>query len=167
MIGGAGMTFHAQLVRAGVVLHCMDQLLFLLPHPGGYSSLTFTGLLFQCVPDERRRSAGRHLLEAFPPAPGERQRKGELVHSLRDKPPLNFIARGKSFRLRRSFSRGPPSPRGPLLLFLFWTVHGPFSRFLLEEKEKMGGAKHQPSSWLKSLPPTLEARQPFMERRIL
>ena len=26
------------------------------------------------------------------------------------------------------------------LLFLFWTVHGPFSRFLLEEKEKMGGA---------------------------
>ena len=33
-----------------------------------------------------------------------------------------------------------PVPRGPLLLFLFWTVHGPFSRFLLEEKEKMGGA---------------------------
>jgi hypothetical protein len=24
-------------------------------------------------------------------------------------------------------------------------VHGPFSRFLLEEKEKMGGALHQPS----------------------
>ena len=35
-----------------------------------------------------------------------------------------------------------------LLLFLFWTVHGPFSLFLLEEKEKMGGAKNQPSSWL-------------------
>ena len=54
-----------------------------------------------------------------------------------------------------------------------WTVHGPFvsglraaalrrlasdtrlraqSLFLLEEKEKMGGAKHQPSSWLKSPP---------------
>jgi hypothetical protein len=31
-------------------------------------------------------------------------------------------------------------------------VHGPFSHFLLEEKEKMGGALHQPSSWLKSLP---------------
>ena len=40
-------------------------------------------------------------------------------------------------------------PRRPrILLFLFWTVHGPFSLFLLEEKEKMGGAKNQPSSWL-------------------
>ena len=25
-------------------------------------------------------------------------------------------------------------------LFLFWTVHGPFSLFLRPEKEKMGGA---------------------------
>ena len=40
------------------------------------------------------------------------------------------------------------APVSPLLLLLFWTVHGPFSRFLLEEKEKMGGALHQPSSWL-------------------
>ena len=47
-------------------LHCMDQLLFLLPHPGGCSGTAFTGLLFPCVPDERRRSAGRHFLEAFP-----------------------------------------------------------------------------------------------------
>ena len=28
MNGGAGMTSHAQLVCAGVVLHCMDPLLF-------------------------------------------------------------------------------------------------------------------------------------------
>ena len=48
--------------------------------------------------------------------------------------------------------RGKNRPEGPILLFLFWTVHGPFSLFLLEEKEKMGGAKDQPSSWLKSLP---------------
>ena len=43
-----------------------------------------------------------------------------------------------------------PRPRvvPRILLFLFWTVHGPFSRFLLEEKEKMGGALHQPSIWL-------------------
>ena len=28
----------------------------------------------------------------------------------------------------------------PRRLFLFWTVHGPFSLFLRPEKEKMGGA---------------------------
>ncbi|WP_207636916.1 hypothetical protein [Oscillibacter sp. 1-3] len=28
----------------------------------------------------------------------------------------------------------------PQRLFLFWTVHGPFSLFLRAEKEKMGGA---------------------------
>ena len=39
----------------------------------------------------------------------------------------------------------PTSPRRGVLLFLFWTVHGPFSLFLLEEKEKMGGAMNQPS----------------------
>ena len=33
------------------------------------------------------------------------------------------------------------APRRGVLLFLFWTVHGPFSFFLLEEKEKMGGCK--------------------------
>ena len=45
----------------------------------------------------------------------------------------------------------PRPPAGAVLPFLFWTVHGPFSRFLLEEKEKMGGALHQPS--LVSNPP--------------
>ena len=44
----------------------MDQLLFLLPHPGGCGRIASTGLLFRCVPDERQRSAGRHLLEASP-----------------------------------------------------------------------------------------------------
>ena len=52
-------------------------------------------------------------------------------------------------------SAAPPY-RLPLLLFLFWTVHGPFSRFLLEEKEKMGGAMDQPS--LVSNPPPPEGR---------
>jgi len=47
----------------------------------------------------------------------------------------------------------PPHPRRAPVprekrLFLFWTVHGPFSLFLREEKEKMGGVKDQPSSWL-------------------
>ena len=44
-------------------------------------------------------------------------------------------------------------PQGPKSLFLFWTVHGPFSLFLRSEKEKMGGAMNQPSSWLNSTPP--------------
>ena len=44
----------------------MDQLLFLLPHPGGCGRIASTGLLFRCVPDERQRSTGRHLLEASP-----------------------------------------------------------------------------------------------------
>ena len=57
----------------------------------------------------------------------------------------------KSFLASASHSGAPPS-FASLLLFLFWTVHGPFSRFLLEEKEKMGGAKDQPSSWLKFPP---------------
>ena len=65
-------------------------------------------------------------------------------------PPSDYAA-GKSFLSPASHSGAPPY-RSPLLLFLFWTVHGPFSLFLLEEKEKMGGAKDQPSSWLKSSP---------------
>ena len=52
--------------------------------------------------------------------------------------------------VRRSHSgsadhSGAPPSFASLLLLLFWTVHGPFSRFLLEENEKMGGALHQPS----------------------
>ena len=100
------------------------------------------------------RRAVPEKADTYPLPPDERQRKEELVHSSRDKPPLNPIARGKSFRLRRSFSRAPVVSR--ILLFLFWTVHGPFSRFLLEEKEKMGGALHQPS--LVANPPPPEGR---------
>ena len=51
----------------------------------------------------------------------------------------------------------PRPPAGTILLFLFWTVHGPFSRFLLEEKEKMGGAMNQPS--LVSIPPRPKGRK--------
>ena len=78
MTGGAGMTSHAQLVRAGVVLHWMDQLLFLLPHPGGSVGTAFTGLLFQCVPDAGRRFAGPHPLEASPLRQGSGSEKRSL-----------------------------------------------------------------------------------------
>ena len=49
----------------------------------------------------------------------------------------------------------PRPPAGAVLPFLFWTVHGPFSLFLLEGKEKMGGAMNQPS--LVSNPPARRA----------
>ena len=53
----------------------------------------------------------RKKADIHPLPPDERQRKEELVHSSRNKPPLNPIARGKSFRLRRSFSRAPSLSR--------------------------------------------------------
>ena len=51
----------------------------------------------------------RKKADIHPLPPDERQRKEELVHSSRNKPPLNPIARGKSFWLRHSFSRAPVS----------------------------------------------------------
>ncbi len=55
--------------------------------------------------------------------------------------------------LQTAFNQSETLPQAPKSLFLFWTVHGPFSLFLRSEKEKMGGASAQPSSWLKSPPP--------------
>ena len=81
----------------------------------------------------------------------QRQRKEELVHSITSKTPRSTRLRVGSHSGSADHSAAP-SYRPPFLLFLFWTVHGPFSRFLLEEKEKMGGAKNQPSSWLNSSP---------------
>ena len=75
-----------------------------------------------------------------------RQQKEELVHAVKNHPRANQLRVG-SHSGSADHSAAPPR-RPPLLLFLFWTVHGPFSFFLLEEKEKMGGAKDQPSSWL-------------------
>ena len=62
---------------------------------------------------------------------------------------------------------GEFGPRGqipPQRLFLFWTVHGPFSLFLRAEKEKMGGASAQPSSWQKSPRPQGRAKPPPLEK---
>ena len=53
-----------------------------------------------------------------------------------------------------TFNRSKKLPQPPKSLFLFWTVHGPFSLFLRSEKEKTGGALDQPSSWLKSSRPS-------------
>ena len=90
--------------------------------------------------------------------PGQRQRKEEYAKSKTTSPRLT-TPREKSFLSPASHS-GAPRIAAPVLLFLFWTVHGPFSLFLLEEKEKMGGAKHQPSSWLKSPRPQGRVQAP-------
>ena len=88
----------------------------------------------------------RKKADIHPLPPDERQRKEELVHSVKNTPRANQLRVG-SHSGSADHSAAPP-PHPPLLLFLFWTVHGPFSLFLLEEKEKMGGAMNQPSSWL-------------------
>ena len=63
---------------------------------------------------------------------GVRQQKEELVHSVKNNP-RSISLRVGSHSGSAVHSAAPPS-RPPLLLFLFWTVHGPFARFLLEEK---------------------------------
>ena len=88
-------------------------------------------------PDQRSRP---HRI-----APGQRQRKEEKVDSTPAKPPP-APSRGQGHAyLKASPQARPPSPVSKRL-FLFWTVHGPFSLFLRTEKEKMGGAKDQLSS---------------------
>ena len=137
----------------------MDQLLFLLPHPGGCGRIASTGLLFRCVPDERQRSAGRHLLKASPLRQVSGSEKRRM--SIRQPPnprPHHAAGRRHAYPEEAPPARPPPSPvpRRAILPFLFWTVHGPFSLFLLEGKEKMGGAMNQPSSWLN--PPRPQGR---------
>ena len=109
---------------------------------------------------------------------GVRQQKEKLVHSARNKTPACTTPRSEDFRTKPP--EPLPRPRKPRpLVFLFWTVHGPFvsglraaasrrlasdtrlraqSRFLLEEKEKMGGAMDQPSPV--SNPPRPSGRAP-------
>jgi len=55
----------------------------------------------------------------------QRQRKEKQIKSVMD---FSFAFR-QSEGFHQSYQR----------LFLFWTVHGPFSLFLRGEKEKMGG----------------------------
>jgi hypothetical protein len=68
-----------------------------------------------------------------------RQQKEELFHSVKNHPRANQLREG-SHSGSADHSAAVPRRFPRVLLFLFWTVHGPFSRFLLEEKEKMGGA---------------------------
>ena len=77
-----------------------------------------------------------------PATTGMRQQKEELVHSSRDKPPLNLIARGKSFRLRRSFSRAPVA--SPVTSFSLLDRARPVFSFSSGRKT---GAPARPAAW--------------------
>ena len=86
------------------------------------------------------------------------------VHASTAKTPARTTPRAETCVKNGGTPCAPPvlrPPAGAILLFLFWTVHGPFSLFLLEEKEKMGGAMNQPSSWLKSSPPEGRVQSPL------
>ena len=85
------------------------------------------------------RKADPEKADTYPLPPDERQRKEELVHSSRDKPPLNLIARGKSFRLRRSFSRAPVS--FPVPSFSLLDRARPVFSFSSGRKRENGGCK--------------------------
>ena len=74
-----------------------------------------------------------------PATTGMRQQKEELVHSSRDKPPLNLIARGKSFRLRRSFSRAPAA--SPVTSFSLLDRARPVFSFSSGKKKRKWGVQ--------------------------
>jgi hypothetical protein len=74
---------------------------------------------------------------------GVRQQKEELVHSVKSSPRTNQLRVG-SHSGSAVHSAAVPRRFPRILLFLFWTVHGPFPRFLLEEKT---GAPARPAAW--------------------
>ncbi len=123
---------------------------------GGCSSLNGQAPLFAAAPRCSRKSCVYRALKNSAPKeeglplkngrpsihfrpPGQRQRKEELVHSSRDKPPLNLIARGKSFRLRRSFSRAPVA--SPRTSFSLLDRARPVFSFSSGRKRENGGCK--------------------------
>ncbi len=107
---------------------------------------------------QRRTQGGGLYRSVYRSISGSGKRRMGL--STTTKTPAKATPRAGDLRTRRKYLLRVPSspvPRRALLLFLFWTVHGPFSLFLLEEKEKMGGAMNQPS--LVSNPPRPKGEQ--------
>ena len=110
---------------------------------------------------ERRQS--RKKADTYPLPPGERQRKEEGVHSVTSKP-LPVPRRGQKTCVKNG---GTPCaspvfrpPAGALLLFLFWTVHGPFSLFLLARKRENGGCIAPAIAGIQSPPPARASKIP-------
>ena len=138
MIGGAGMTSLAQSDSAGVC-----------PSTNGPAPLSAAAPLEQGESLQKMAASGASPLirHALKEKSGKRvsggttrvrQQKEELVHSVKNNPRANQLCVGSHSGSAVHSAAPRRFPR--ILLFLFWTVHGPFSRFLLEEKEKMGGA---------------------------
>ncbi len=130
------MTTLAQLVRTGVALPCMDQLLFLLPHPGGSASSPFTDLLFQCVPGRRRRFAGRYALEDICPrqGSGSGKRSWSIRHGTN---PRSTQLREGSHSGSADHSAAPPyRPRS--FFFSFGPCTARFLVFFWKKKRKWG-----------------------------
>ena len=75
-------------------------------------------------------------------------------------PPSNYAAREVIPVFIQSFRRAPVS-HPPYFFFSFGPCTARFLFFFWQEKEKMGGAKHQPSSWLKSPPPARASTSPY------
>ena len=69
---------------------------------------------------------------------GQRQRKEKYAKSMTTSPRCTAPRGSHSGSADHS---GAPPYRSPPLLLLLWPVHGPFSRVLREEKEKMGGQR--------------------------
>ena len=139
MNGGARMTSHAQLVRTGVALHRMDQLLFLLPHPGGSAGAASTGLLFQCVPSERRRFAGRYALDTIRPRQGSGSGKRSLSIR-RGTNPRSISLRVGSHSGSADHSAAPPS-LPPYPSFSLLDRARPVFSFSSGRKRENGGCK--------------------------
>ena len=92
--------------------------------------------LFAAAPRRFRQSRAYRFLFQHPPH--ERQRKEKKVDSTPANPPP-APSRGQRHAYPKSSPQArPPSPVSKRL-FLFWTVHGPFSLFLRIRKRENGG----------------------------
>ena len=111
------------------------------------------------------KGQSRKKADIYPLPPDERQRKEELVHSVKDKPPLNLIARGKSFRLRRSFSRAPAS--FPRTSFSLLDRARPVFSFSSGRKRENGGCIAPAIAGIQSPRPKGENKPPLCKSAII